>query len=136
MPYFRRSLDSSTITCLAAQYYDSGEPLKGFNGSFSEGAAYDESHYANIVSDWIFRRALFELFQRLKISWKTMEKIIYFMDHPVAGPGVFSAVYGIKNWASRHVKVVLGGQGGDEIFCRICQIFNRLFGRMPPRSHL
>ena len=37
------------------------------------------------------------------------------MDEPVAGPGVFPQ-YMVSRLASNHVKVVLGGQGGDEIF--------------------
>ena len=42
-------------------------------------------------------------------------RIIYHMDFPVAGPGVFPQ-YMVSELAARHVKVVLGGQGGDEIF--------------------
>ena len=42
-----------------------------------------------------------------------IEKTIYHLDFPVAGPGI-SAIYGFK-LASEHLKVVLGGQGGDEI---------------------
>jgi asparagine synthase (glutamine-hydrolysing) len=37
------------------------------------------------------------------------------MDEPVAGPGLFPQ-YMVSRCASQHVKVVLGGQGGDEIF--------------------
>ena len=37
------------------------------------------------------------------------------MDHPVAGPGSFSQ-YMVSKLASKYMKVVVGGQGGDEIF--------------------
>jgi asparagine synthase (glutamine-hydrolysing) len=37
------------------------------------------------------------------------------MDEPVAGPGLFPQ-YRVSMTAGRHVKVVLGGQGGDEVF--------------------
>jgi asparagine synthase (glutamine-hydrolysing) len=37
------------------------------------------------------------------------------MDEPAAGPGLYPQ-YIVSKLASRHVKVVLGGQGGDEIF--------------------
>jgi asparagine synthase (glutamine-hydrolysing) len=46
---------------------------------------------------------------------RTIQQVMYQMDYPVAGPGAF-AQYMISEVASRHVKVVLGGQGGDEIF--------------------
>src|SRR5262249_49077549 len=41
--------------------------------------------------------------------------VIWHLDVPVAGPGSF-AQYMVSELASRHVKVVLGGQGGDEVF--------------------
>ncbi len=44
-----------------------------------------------------------------------ISKVIYHLDHPVAGPGSFPQ-YEVSALAAKHVKVVLGGQGGDEIF--------------------
>jgi asparagine synthase (glutamine-hydrolysing) len=41
--------------------------------------------------------------------------VIYHLDFPVAGPGSFPQ-FMVSQLAARHVKVVLGGQGGDEIF--------------------
>ena len=37
------------------------------------------------------------------------------LDYPIVGPGVFPQ-YMVNKFASKHVKVLLGGQGGDEIF--------------------
>ncbi len=44
-----------------------------------------------------------------------MPTMLYHMDEPVAGPGLFPQ-YIVSRLAARHVKVCLGGQGGDEIF--------------------
>jgi asparagine synthase (glutamine-hydrolysing) len=44
-----------------------------------------------------------------------MPTILYHMDEPVAGPGLFPQFI-VSRLAARHVKVCLGGQGGDEIF--------------------
>jgi asparagine synthase (glutamine-hydrolysing) len=41
--------------------------------------------------------------------------LIYYLDEPVAGPGLFPQ-YMVSKMASENVTVVLGGQGGDEIF--------------------
>ena len=41
--------------------------------------------------------------------------VIWHLDYPVAGPGSFPQ-YMVSELAAKHVKVVLGGQGGDEIF--------------------
>ena len=42
-------------------------------------------------------------------------KVIYHLDQPVAGPGSFPQ-YAVSRLAKDHVKVVLGGQGSDEMF--------------------
>jgi asparagine synthase (glutamine-hydrolysing) len=44
-----------------------------------------------------------------------MPNLIYMMDEPAAGPGLFPQ-YCVSKLARAHVKVVLGGQGGDELF--------------------
>ncbi len=41
--------------------------------------------------------------------------MIYHLDYPVAGPGSFPQ-FMVSGEVARHIKVVLGGQGGDEIF--------------------
>ena len=41
--------------------------------------------------------------------------MIYHLDFPVAGPGSFPQ-FMVSQLAASHLKVVLGGQGGDEIF--------------------
>ena len=45
----------------------------------------------------------------------SIERVLYHLDMPVAGPGSFPQFL-ISEEASRHCKVVLGGQGGDEVF--------------------
>ena len=46
---------------------------------------------------------------------ENLRKVIYHLDYPVAGPGSFPQ-YMVSKLAAEKVKVVLGGQGGDEIF--------------------
>ena len=46
---------------------------------------------------------------------KYFEKVIYHLDFPTAGPGSFSQ-FMVSKLVAEYVKVVLGGQGGDEIF--------------------
>ena len=41
--------------------------------------------------------------------------VVYHLDYPVAGPGSFPQ-YMVSMLASKHRKVVLGGQGADEMF--------------------
>jgi asparagine synthase (glutamine-hydrolysing) len=92
----------------------SGSSKHAFHGKFTDHPGYDESSYAKIVAD----AAGLILHQRTITPQDfsdTIEKVIYHLDHPVAGPGAFPQ-YVVSALAGQHVKVVLGGQGGDELF--------------------
>ena len=78
------------------------------------GKGYDESSYAKDLSQK-YSFELHELDIQSEDFVSSIEKIIYHLDEPVAGPGSFPQ-YEISKLASQHRKVVLGGQGGDEIF--------------------
>jgi asparagine synthase (glutamine-hydrolysing) len=110
--YVSGGRDSGIIAALASKIETSD--FKGFTGKFTYGEGYDESMYARDLSN----QNSFDLYE-LDIQSgdfiSSIEKIIYFLDEPVAGPGSFPQ-YQISNLASQHRKVVLGGQGGDEIF--------------------
>ncbi len=110
--YLSGGVDSSLISALCAK--KSNHPVKMFHGRFTYSDAYDESGYAQITAD--------ETGGDLNIIDITsddfinnIEKIIYHLDYPVAGPGSFPQ-YMVSKLVSDNVKVVLGGQGGDEIF--------------------
>ena len=45
----------------------------------------------------------------------SIEHVVYHLDYPTAGPGSFPQ-YMVSEAAARESKVILGGQGGDEIF--------------------
>lgn len=47
--------------------------------------------------------------------WKEIPKIQYHMDEPLADPAA-AALYFVDREASKHVKVVLSGEGADELF--------------------
>jgi asparagine synthase (glutamine-hydrolysing) len=105
-------LDSSTVACLASSLLDS--PIQMFSGGFKEGPEYDETPYARIVARQVAAEQ-HEVFPTADDFVAVMPRLIYHMDEPAAGPGLFPQ-YFVSALASRHVKVVLGGQGGDEVF--------------------
>ncbi len=47
--------------------------------------------------------------------WETFPKIQYHMDEPLADPAAI-ALYFVSNLASQYVKVVMSGEGADELF--------------------
>jgi asparagine synthase (glutamine-hydrolysing) len=105
-------LDSSTVACLASSLL--GAPIHTFSGGFREGPQYDETHYARLVAaqtgSWHH-----EIFPGAQDFVDCLPKLIWHMDEPAAGPGVFPQ-YFVSREAAANVKVVLGGQGADEIF--------------------
>jgi asparagine synthase (glutamine-hydrolysing) len=103
-------LDSSTVTCLASSLL--GTPIKTFSGGFKEAPQYDETPYARIVAQNIGTEH-YEIFPTASDFVEVIPRLIYHMDEPAAGPGLFPQ-YFVSKLASQHVKVVLGGQGGDE----------------------
>ena len=109
--YLSGGLDSSIVAMLASGEH--GSSMAAFNGKFAQ-SGFDESAYARDVA----AAAGFELFE-VEIDEADfvdrIEDVIYHLDYPVAGPGSFPQ-YVVSELASNHRKVVLGGQGGDEIF--------------------
>lgn len=110
--YLSGGLDSSIVATLAADERP-GE-LVAFNGKFSLGPAYDESPYARELADHK-GITLHELDITVNDFVDEIRKVIYHLDYPVAGPGAFPQ-FMVSALARRHRKVVLGGQGGDELF--------------------
>lgn len=105
-------LDSSTVSSLAASLL--GGNIHTFSGGFRDAPQYDETNYARMLAEHI-QAEHHEIFPTAQDFAEIMPKLIYHMDEPAAGPGLFPQYY-VSKLASEHVKVVLGGQGGDEIF--------------------
>ncbi len=110
--YLSGGLDSSTVASLASR--SSSEQMKAFTGLFPEDDRYDESAYARDLAEWR-DLDLREVEIGVDDFLGTIEDVVYHMDYPAAGPGSFPQ-YMVSQAASREAKVILGGQGGDEIF--------------------
>ena len=110
--YLSGGLDSSLVTIMASKFLN--KPLKSFSGAFNEGPEFNELEYARVAAK-AANAELFEVFPTEQEFIDLLPKLIYHLDEPVAGPGLFPQ-YIVSRLASKHVKVILGGQGGDEIF--------------------
>ncbi|MDA1047927.1 MAG: asparagine synthase (glutamine-hydrolyzing) [Verrucomicrobia bacterium] len=110
--YLSGGIDSSLMAILAAR--KDSRNREAFHGRFLEYPGYDESNFAEMASE-----AIGGNLNIIDITHKDFEenlrKVIYHLDYPVAGPGSFPQ-YMVSKLAAEKVKVVLGGQGGDEIF--------------------
>ena len=109
--YLSGGLDSSAVAALASRH---GGGMKAFTGRFPEAAEYDESGYAHALAD---DRGIDLSVIDIGVDdfLATIKDVVYHMDYPAAGPGSFPQ-YMVSRAASKQSKVILGGQGGDEIF--------------------
>ena len=110
--YLSGGIDSSLVSMLAARR-DKANRL-AFHGKFTEFPGYDESEYARLAAS-DSKSTLHEVTITAADFQNHIADVIYHLDFPVAGPGSFPQ-FMVSKLASQHVKVVLGGQGGDEIF--------------------
>jgi len=110
--YVSGGVDSSLVAILAARA-DRQNRL-GFHGRFTDFPGYDESAYARSAAEKCGTK-LHILDISAQDFRNRIHDLIWHLDFPVAGPGSFPQ-FMVSELAARHVKVVLGGQGGDEMF--------------------
>src|SRR5690606_33281598 len=85
--YLSGGLDSSAVTCLIRSHFPQMD-LKVFTGAFQEGLAYDETEYAAEVAKATNAEHIIKYISASEFI-QYLQKIIWHMDEPTAGPGVF-----------------------------------------------
>ncbi|HEX3027098.1 MAG TPA: asparagine synthase C-terminal domain-containing protein, partial [Clostridia bacterium] len=100
-------VDSSYV----ASYF-SGE--KTFTVGFEGGAKYSEIGYAQELSEKIGTEHHRHIISPEEY-WGNFRKVQYFMDQPLADASCV-ALYFVMKMARQYVKVVLSGEGSDELF--------------------
>ena len=79
-----------------------------------DGDRYNEIHFAKEFADTIKVENISKIITPEEY-WDTFPKIQYHMDEPLADPAAI-ALYFVSKLASEHVKVVMSGEGADELF--------------------
>lgn len=110
--YLSGGLDSSAVAVLASRLVPDG--IDAFTGRFDLGPKFDETPYARMAADAAAIR-LHETTITPSDFIDNIRSVVYHLDQPVAGPGALPQ-YIVSKHAREHLKVVLGGQGGDELF--------------------
>ncbi len=111
--YVSGGIDSSLIAALAHTNSPANK-FKIFHGRFDYSRDFDESQYAKDLAK--FHQLDYHEYTITEQDFvDNIASVIWHLDQPVAGPGSFSQ-YMISKHAAKFVKVILGGQGGDEIF--------------------
>ena len=104
-------LDSSTIAALMVKHYPG--QVKSFSIGFEE-SSFDESNYARQVADKLGTEH-HEHILTSRMAADMVANITDFLDEPF-GDSSLIPTYLLSKFASQQVKVVLGGDGGDELF--------------------
>lgn len=105
-------IDSSLVVALMAA--NGGPKIHTFNVKFEE-AAYDESAYARAVAAHVGTEHHELTVEESKGDFSTGERVLDQFDQPF-GDSSAIPTYLICREIRKHVKVVIGGDGGDEMF--------------------
>ena len=103
-------LDSSTIAALMVDLYPG--KVESFTVGFEEGS-FDESQYARKVAHHLNTQHN-EMVLTSKKAVELVGEISNFLDEPFADSSIIPT-YLLSRFARQKVKVVLGGDGGDEL---------------------
>ncbi len=106
-------LDSSAVVAVSA--LESVRSLTAFSVGYSEGGKFDERRYAREVAA-AAGAPLRETEPDGSDLPRTLEALAFHQDEPAAGMGVYSQWHVMRLAAREPVKVLLDGQGGDELF--------------------
>jgi len=121
---FKESVEAHKISdvevgCFLSSGVDSSYVATQFKGqkSFTVGFnynKYNEIDYAKELAEEIGQDHYFKRIEDDEF-WEIVPKVQYYMDQPHADPSCV-ALYYVCKIASEHVKVVLSGEGADELF--------------------
>lgn len=104
--FLSSGVDSSYITsCFSG--------TKAFTVGFSN-KEYNEIDYAKSLCEELGIESYSKIISPDEY-WEVLPKVQYFMDEPLADPAAV-ALYFVSELASKHVSVVMSGEGADEFF--------------------
>jgi asparagine synthase (glutamine-hydrolysing) len=122
-------IDSSVLVSMMSTLMD--KPVKTFTIAFEE-EGYDESKYARMVAKR-FGTDHYELIVKPD-TVNILPKLIWHLDEPL-GDSCVLPMYYLSKFAREYVKVVLSGDGGDELFAGYDRYrrekFTTLYGTVP-----
>ncbi|MBK8313132.1 MAG: asparagine synthase (glutamine-hydrolyzing) [Acidobacteria bacterium] len=121
-------IDSSAIAAVMSQLVK--EPIKTFSVAFAERDS-NELEFARIVAQ-AYRTEHHEIIVSPEQFFDQLPDLIYKEDEPIAHPSSVP-LYFVSKLAARHVKVVLTGEGSDELMAGYNKyrvgIYNLMLGR-------
>jgi len=115
-------LDSSSVVCMVNSLIDKehfkqvGERQKVFTVCYKDNKRVDESRWAKFIVDKT-KTSWYRLYPQVRDIGRYIEDIVYAQDIPFgSASGVIPQYFLMKLVREAGVKVLLDGQGGDELF--------------------
>src|SRR5438552_12546251 len=122
-------IDSSVVSILAAAA--SPTPLRTFSVTFPEDRVFDEAHFSRQVVRQIGSVHTEIPLTRAQVL-SAVEPALDHLDEPFADPSLVPC-FEIAREARRHVKVVLSGDGADELFGGYTKYLGEAYAAWAPR---
>ena len=116
-------VDSSAVLSLAAERTD--KAVSSYTVGFSAPGVADERPYARLAAE-AFGSQHHEMTMSAEDFAAFMPQYVWHMEEPVCEPPAI-ALYYVSKLASKHVKVLLSGEGGDEGFAGYTNYRNLLW---------
>ncbi len=105
-------VDSSAVLAMMARL--NGQPVKAFTAGFPETGVHDEREHARAVAQAMGAEHV-EVPIVERDFWTHLPRIVAAMDDPVADYAIVPTWF-LAREAAKSVKVILSGEGGDELF--------------------
>jgi asparagine synthase (glutamine-hydrolysing) len=127
-------VDSSTIVCFINRILETGkfdqigENQKVFTASY-DGQAIDESKWARIVVDRT-KTLWYQTFPKPNEFIEDLEDLVYTQDIPFYSTSIYSQYRVMRLARENGIKVLLDGQGGDELFGGYLTYYGAFFAEM------
>ena len=125
-------LDSSSIAMIASQAY--GDNFIGINAKSIQ-KDNDESHYAKIVA----KKSSIDLHfvePNTDDFYKVLKEVIKVQEEPFGGPSIFMQYFVFEKAKALGCKVMLDGQGGDELLLGYERYFPVYWLKLPLLSKI
>ncbi|MEO8760848.1 MAG: asparagine synthase (glutamine-hydrolyzing) [Bacteroidia bacterium] len=106
-------LDSSTLVAMAAAKMN-GKTFKTFTAAYQQ-KNIDESYFAKLVTADLPNTEAHYTYPQIADYWKDIEKLIWHQDLPINSTSMFAQYQVMKLAKEQNIKVLLDGQGADEI---------------------
>lgn len=119
-------IDSSSVVCLANEYYSDKKKQHTFTMA-SDDKQFDETDYARSVIESCNTNYHF-IYPSVDKLFEYLDDMVWHQDEPFTSTSMYGQYEVFKRAKEEGIKVMLDGQGADELFCGYHYVFPiRLF---------